>query len=68
MSFKCTYMEGCPMYNHLTTAVRIIQLQPFLEGYCLNKEHYQKCARYKIIGQGNEPPYNLLPNGAILKV
>ena len=68
MSFKCIYMEGCPMYNHLTTAVRIIQLQPLLGKYCLSGEHYHECARYKIIQQGKEPPYDLLPDGAILKV
>ena len=68
MSFKCIYMEGCPMYNHLTTAVRIIQLQPYVDEYCLGSEHYQKCARFKIIEQGKEPPFKLLPDGTILKV
>jgi len=68
MSFKCIYMEGCPMYNHLTTAVRIIQLQPYVDEYCLGGEHYKKCARFKIIEQGKEPPYELLPDGTILKV
>ena len=68
MPLKCSYMEGCPMYNHLTTAVRIIQLQPLLEEYCLNGENFKKCARYKIIEQGKEPPYTLLPDGEILKV
>jgi len=56
------------MYNHLTTAVRIIQLQPYVDEYCLGGEHYKKCARFKIIEQGKEPPYELLPDGTILKV
>jgi len=68
MSFKCIYMEGCPMYNHLTTAVRIMQLQPLLGNYCLSGEQYHECARFKIIEQEKEPPYNLLPDGTILKV
>jgi len=67
MSAKCVYVEGCPMYNHFTTAVRIIQLQPFLKDYCLSGEHYLDCARYKIKKQGKEAPDNLLPDGKILK-
>ena len=49
MDFKCKNMEGCPMYDYLTTSVRIIQLQPFLNEYCLNSNNYNRCARYKII-------------------
>ena len=67
MSFKCKYMEGCPMYNYLTTAVRIIQLQPFVGEYCLSEKHYQECARYKMRAQGKVPQDNLLPNGTALK-
>ncbi len=67
MDFKCKNMEGCPMYDYLTTSVRIIQLQPFLNEYCLNSNNYNRCARYKIIENGNEPPSNLLPNGDTLK-
>ncbi len=55
------------MYNHLTTAVRIIQLQPYVDTYCLGGEQ-QKCARYKMLQQGQEPPFKLLPDGTILKV
>ena len=68
MAEKCSYMEGCPMYNHLTTAVRIIQLQPYVDKYCLGGENCRKCARYKIIAQGKEPPFKLLPDGTTLKV
>ena len=68
MEEKCSYMEGCPMYNHLTTAVRIIQLQPYVDEYCSGAENYKKCARYKILKQGKEPPYKLLPDGTLLKV
>jgi len=60
-------MEGCAMYNHLTTAVRIIQLQPYVDNYCLSGDRYQECARYKMIRQGKEPPFQLLPDGTILK-
>jgi len=67
MSAKCIYVEGCRMYNHLTTAVRIIQLQPYVDEYCLNGERYRNCARFKIREQGNEAPDNLLPDGTILK-
>ena len=55
------------MYNHLTTAVRIIQLQPFVKDYCLNDDNYQNCARYKIKSGGTEAPENLLPDGTKLK-
>jgi hypothetical protein len=55
------------MYNHLTTSVRIIQIQPFLSEFCLSENNYENCARYKIKQQGNEPANNLLPDGAILK-
>lgn len=68
MALKCSYMEGCPMYNHLTTSVRIIQLQPYVDKYCLDGKSYQKCARYKIIQEGKEPPYKLLPDGTMLKI
>ena len=67
MAFRCKYMDGCPMYNYLTTAVRIIQLQPYVEDYCLNEGHHQECARYKKRAEGKVPPDNLLPNGTILK-
>jgi hypothetical protein len=63
MSFKCKNMEGCVMYNLLTTSVRIIQLQPFLTGYCEDRLNCLKCARYKIIDTGKEPPADLLPDG-----
>jgi hypothetical protein len=63
MSFKCKNMEGCPMYNLLTTSVRIIQLQPFLTGYCEDPFNCLECARYKIIDKGKEPPPDLLPDG-----
>jgi hypothetical protein len=67
MAFRCKYMEGCPMYNYLTTSVRIIELQPYVEEYCLNEEHHRECARYKKRAQGKVPPDNLLPNGTALK-
>jgi hypothetical protein len=67
MSMKCLYVVGCPMYNYLTTAIRIIQIQPFLSDFCLNGDNYQNCARYRIRQQGSEPPDTLLPNGTTLK-
>ncbi len=67
MRSKCPYMKGCPMYNLITTSVRIIQLQPFLNEYCLNSENYKECARYKLNEKGKEPHGNLLPNGQELK-
>lgn len=63
MSFKCKNMEGCPMYDLLTTSVRIIRLQPYLTGYCENPVNCRECARYKIIDTGKEPPADLLPDG-----
>ena len=63
MSFKCKNMEGCPMYDLLTTSVRIIQLQPYLVGYCEDPVNCRECARYKIIEIGKEPPSDLLPDG-----
>jgi len=68
MSFRCKNMEGCSMYNFITNAVRIIQLQPFLKEYCMNPEKYNECARYKIKDEGGKPPDNLLPDGKILKI
>ncbi|MEK6582769.1 MAG: hypothetical protein AABY50_07115 [Nitrospirota bacterium] len=56
------------MYNFITTSVRIIQLQPFLNEYCMNAEEYKECARYKIKEKGGKSPDNLLPNGKILKI
>ena len=55
------------MYNHLTTAIRIIRLQPFVRDYCLSETNYKNCARFKIKSQGSEAPDNLLPDGAKLK-
>ncbi len=63
MSYKCKNMEGCHMYNLLTTSVRIIQLQPFLTSYCEDPLNCLQCERYKIIDRGKEPPADLLPNG-----
>jgi hypothetical protein len=63
MSNKCKNMEGCHLYNLLTTSVRIIQLQPFLTGYCENPANCPECARYKLIEIGKEPPADLLPDG-----
>lgn len=68
MEFRCKNMEGCPMYDFLTSSVRIIQLQPFLNDYCLSNTNHESCARYRIIETGTEPESNLLPNGEILKV
>lgn len=67
MSFKCKYMKGCPMYDLITTSVRIIQLQPFLNEFCLKRDNYKKCARYGVIESGKEPPADLLPDGNKLK-
>ena len=63
MPFKCKNMDGCPMYNLLTTSVRIIRLQPYLTEYCEDAENCRKCARYIIIETGKEPPADLLPDG-----
>jgi hypothetical protein len=63
MPFRCKNMEGCYMYNLLTTSVRIIRLQPFLTGYCEDAVKYRECARYKVIETGKEPPSDLLPDG-----
>lgn len=60
-------MPGCPMYDFITTSVRIMQIQPFLKEYCLNPEKHQECERYKVIETGKEPPCNLLPNGKMFK-
>lgn len=68
MSFRCKNMEGCSMYNMITTSVRIIQLQPFLNEYCLNADNYKNCERYKLAEKGVEPPADLLPNGEKLRV
>ncbi len=67
MDQRCKNMIGCPMYDFITTAVRIMQLQPFLNEYCLDPQKHQQCARYKVIETGKEPPSNLLPNGEMLK-
>ncbi len=67
MSFKCKFMEGCPMYDLITTSVRIIQLQPFLNDYCLSRENFANCVRFGIIANGKEPPADLLPDGKKLK-
>ncbi len=67
MAFKCRFMEGCPMYDLITTSVRIIQLQPYLNNFCLNRENFKNCARYEMIACGQEPPADLLPNGTKLK-
>lgn len=63
MAFKCKNMEGCPMYNLITTSVRIIQLQPYLIEYCTNHDRCRECARFKLIETGKEPPADLLPDG-----
>jgi hypothetical protein len=68
MPVKCIYVVGCPMYNYLTTAIRIIKIQPFLTDFCLNESNFFKCERYKIRTQGTEPPDNLLPDGTVLKI
>lgn len=61
-------MRGCPMYDLITTSVRIIQLQPYLTEYCVNPERNKECARYKIMQQGEEPPADLLPDGKRIAV
>jgi hypothetical protein len=60
-------MTGCPMYNLLTTSVRIMQLQPFLNNYCLSRDRHRKCSRFQIIETGIEPSASLLPDGKIMK-
>lgn len=67
MSFRCKFMEGCPMYDLITTSVRIIQLQPYLDSYCLARDNFTNCARYRIIKTGKEPPSDLLPDGEKMK-
>ncbi len=67
MSFRCKFMDGCPMYELITNSVRIIQLQPYLNDYCLNSARFTECARYVIIEGGKEPPPDLLPDGKKLK-
>lgn len=68
MAFQCKYMEGCPMYDLITTSVRIMRLQPYLNEYCLSEVKHRTCARLKIIETGKEPSSKLLPDGEILKV
>ncbi|MEW6676196.1 MAG: hypothetical protein AB1348_09405 [Nitrospirota bacterium] len=63
MMFRCKNMNGCMMYNYLTTSVRILQLYPLVEEYCQNIEKYKECARYKLLMEGEAPSDNLLPNG-----
>ncbi len=63
MAFRCKNMQGCPMYNLITTSLRIMQLQPYLMEYCANPDHCRECARFKIIETGKEPPADLLPDG-----
>jgi len=63
MAFRCKNMKGCSMYNYISSSVRIIQLQPFLNEYCLNPEKCKECARFKMKERGEKPPANLLPNG-----
>ena len=60
-------MEGCPMYNLITTSVRIMQLQPFLTRYCLSVENHMNCVRYGLKKLGKMPDDRLLPDGAFLK-
>jgi hypothetical protein len=67
MTFKCKYMDGCPMYNLITTSVRIIQLQPYLSKFCLSREDHSSCKRFLVIESGQEPPHTLLPDGGTLK-
>lgn len=67
MTFKCKNMDHCSMYNYMTSSVTILELYPFVEGYCRHPEKYKECARYKILIEGDAPPENLLPNGKMLK-
>jgi hypothetical protein len=67
MSFRCKFMDGCPMYDLITTSVRIMQLLPFLNGYCLDRGNFTNCARFHIIESGKEPSADLLPDGKRLK-
>ncbi len=67
MAFRCKNMNGCSMYNFITSSVRIMQLQPFIIDYCTNSKNFKECARYKIQEKGGEPPPDLLPSGKIFK-
>lgn len=55
------------MYNLITTSLRISELQPLIQEYCLNPENYKECMRYKMKEKGEKSPDNLLPNGKMLE-
>ncbi len=66
MAFRCKNMQGCPMYNLITTSLRIMQLQPYLTDYCTNQDRCPECARYRVLETGIKPPADLLPDGTRL--
>ena len=68
MAFECQNKEGCSMYDLITSSVRIMQMQPFLDEFCHNRKNHLNCCRYKAIEGGKEPPASLLPNGDTLRV
>ena len=65
--FRCKNMEGCEMYNLMSSSVRIIELQPLITRYCLSEQNYRSCARFRFISDGEVPPVGLLPDGKTLK-
>ncbi len=59
---SCAYLGGCPMYakfQHKGT------LAVWKINYC--EGEYQSCQRFQVRSQGDKPPDELLPNGALLK-
>lgn len=67
MDKNCWNMKDCSMYSLITSSVKIIHLQPFLNEYCFNPENYKNCARYILKQKGEKPEPHLLPDGTILR-
>jgi hypothetical protein len=76
--FQCKYLDSCfkmlpkeiPEMLILMsgdTSVYEFMTKP-VHGYCLSKEKYTQCARYKIKEQGKEPSNGLNPDGKNINI
>ena len=77
--FKCKYLKSCSDSYHYDSSKFIKKIfmddkikQDLIfnsmKNYCLSKEKYQNCARYKFISQGRKPPISLKADGSQIKI
>ncbi|MFH1062463.1 MAG: hypothetical protein V1747_06210 [Candidatus Omnitrophota bacterium] len=62
----CKYLKQCPTFEHFKAE----NFDAFIEianKYCLSEKNNNNCKRFKIRKRGDIPPFDLMPDGSMIK-